>query len=158
MTKVVVVGLVLLVLAAGCRRDDAEVIVEDVELLPFENVGVGPNARLSDTTGVVLYTPEAWEAYRTRLHAAGPFKPVDFTQEMIVLVAVPVPSGGYGVEVEAIEKKEDVIEVHYVLYTPERGCITVEGPAVPYQAVKARRATGEARFIHRREPLPCTVG
>ncbi len=141
---------------AGCA-ERAEVIVEETELLPYESIGVGANARLSDTTEVLLYTPEAWDAYREKLQSVGPFRPVDFTQEMVVLVAVPVPSGGYSVEIGSVEKKADGIEVDYILYEPRNDCITVEGVAVPYQAVKARRAEGAVRFVRHTEPFPCTL-
>ncbi len=152
------IGLMLVVLTLGCQRGpEAEVVVEATEVLPFENVGVGASASLTDTTEVILYTPEAWENYRARLRSVGPFKPVDFSQEMVVLVAVPVPSGGYSVEVESVEKAGDEVVVHYVLYTPDRACIPVEGTAVPYQVVKARRAEGSPRFVRRTEPFPCTL-
>jgi hypothetical protein len=148
---------VVAVLAGGCRRGpEAEVVVEDTEFLPFENIGIGPNGTLTDTTEVVLRTEAEWDAYRSRLHSVGPFKKVDFSQEMVALIAVPSPSGGYGVEVESVEKKGDTITVSYVIFGPDRDCIPVEGRAVPYQAVKVRRAGGTVRFVHRTETLPCT--
>jgi len=152
-----VVLVMAVALLGGCRRGpEAEVVVEDTEFLPFENIGLGPNSTLPDTTEVVLRTEAEWDAYRSRLHSVGPFKKVDFTQEMVVLVAVPSPSGGYGVEVETVEQKGDTVMVSYVLYGPDKDCIPVEGRAVPYQAVKVRRAEGTVRFTHRTETLPCT--
>ncbi len=152
-----VVLVTAVALLGGCRRGpEAEVVVEDTEFLPFENIGLGPNSTLPDTTEVVLRTEAEWDAYRSRLHSVGPFKKVDFTQEMVALVAVPSPSGGYGVEVETVEKKGGVVTVSYVIYGPDKDCIPVEGRAVPYQAVKVRRAEGTVRFAHRTETLPCT--
>jgi len=146
----------LLPALTGCGPQ-AEVVVDDTEMLPFNNLGVGPTATLTDTTEVLLYTPEAWERYRSQLHSVGPFKPVDFTQEMVALVAVPEETGGYSVEVESVERADSVIVVSYVLLTPKRDCVTPMGRAVPYQAVAVRRAEGPVRFERRTASFPCTV-
>ncbi len=148
--------IVLLPALTGCGPK-AETVVDDAEILPFDNLGVGPTATLTDTTEVLLYTPEAWDDYRVRLHSVGPFKPVDFTQEMVALVAVPEETGGYSVEIETVEVADSVIVVSYVLFSPERDCVAPMGRAVPYQAVSVRRATGPVRFERRTDTYPCTV-
>jgi len=153
---IILIGLFILPALTGCVKK-AEVVIDDTEFLPFDNLGVGPTATLTDTTEILLYSPDEWDAYRSRLHSVGAFKPVDFTQEMVALIAVPEESGGYSVEVESVEQKDSVIVVSYVLLSPERDCVTPMGRAVPYQAVSVRRADGPVRFERRTATFPCTV-
>ncbi|ARA93414.1 hypothetical protein AWN76_009780 [Rhodothermaceae bacterium RA] len=150
--------LFLGVLALGC--EDPPPPPEDDpagEVLYFEPIGFGTRARLRDTTEVVIRDSTTWAAYRDSLTATGPFRPVDFSQAVVLLAAVPAPSGGHLVEFEAVELVGDTLVAQYVLSVPGADCITAMGLTTPFQAVLARRTEAPARFVRRTEAYSCEL-
>ena len=150
----------LLLAATGCLGDTAERETEVTlsEAFAFELVGRGQRTALDTTeaTEVAIRTAEAWTAYQDSLTPLQPFNPVDFSQEMVLLAAVPVPAGGYGVEVETVEKQNDSLLVHYRLSTPGYDCMTALGRAIPFQAVRVGRTDAPVRFVQEQETYRCT--
>ena len=144
-------------LLTGCA-DEPEVVIEETMLLYFEPIGMGQSASLADTvaTEVIVRDSLTWVAYQDSLRPLAAFKPVDFSQAMVVMVAREVESGGYSVEVEEVETANGEIQINYLLTVPSPDCITVMADASPFQAVLVRRAEGTPRFAHRTELYRCT--
>ncbi len=148
--------LVLSVILIGCGpapKDLTEITVS--EALAFESLGWGLRANL-DTTEVVIRTAEAWETYQATLHPLQPFSDVDFTQEMVLLAAVPVPTGGYTIAFEVVETANDTLTAQYLVSMPGIDCLTATGDAVVFQAVRLAKTEGAMRWEHTREAYRCT--
>ncbi len=148
--------LLLLILPAGCvdaPRDTPSVSV--AEALAFESVGRGQQAQL-DTTQIAIRDAAAWAAYQDSLRPLVPFGPVDFPREMVLLAAVPTPSGGYSIHFEAIEKTDEGLTAHYRLSIPADDCIPTMGTAVPFEAVRLAHVDAPVRFEHETEAYRCT--
>ncbi|HMB91382.1 MAG TPA: protease complex subunit PrcB family protein [Rhodothermales bacterium] len=149
-------SLFVVLLVAGCQLPgERETEVTLTEALAFEPIGRGQNASL-DTTMVAIREVTMWAVYQDSLRPAQPFAEVNFEQEMVVLVAVPVPSGGYSVMVETVERGEEGLTAHYTLSEPGYDCMTTMGLAVPFQAIRVAKTTDLLRFEQSTEAYRCT--
>ncbi|MFQ5571851.1 MAG: hypothetical protein ACE5G0_19405 [Rhodothermales bacterium] len=149
-------SLLPVVALIGCGpapEDQTEVTI--AEAFAFESLGWGQRATL-DTTEIAIRDTETWGTYQAALRPLMPFEEVDFMQEMVLLAAVPVPSGGYSVRFELVEKANDTLTVHYVLSEPAYDCLTTVGDAVVFQAVRLAQTDGAIRFERSYESYRCT--
>lgn len=141
----------------GCGPSGTVPDAEDemVESLYVEPLGLGFSAAIEDTTGLVFRTEEAWAEFRDRLQPRGPFKVSDFEQMMILVAAVPAPTGGYTVEFESVEIIGDEIVASYVVSAPGYDCVAISALTQPFQVVAVRKVEGNVRFVHRTETESC---
>ena len=151
--------VVVLLVLGGCDRTSGEGQVAEAEPEPmafyFESFERGQRAAFSDTTTLAIRDAETWAAYQDQLRPMEPFAPVDFTQSMILLAAVPTPAGGYFIEFESVEKVGEEIVASYLLTAPGRDCLVIPAPAMPYEVVLTRRDEAPVRFEHRTTTYPC---
>ncbi len=144
-----------LVLITGCG-EDSEILTEG-DYLFFERVGSGQSGSVSEVSEWVLRDSASWAEAQTRLRPLAPFEPVDFTQAVVVAIAIPTESGGYHVEVESVEELEDHVLVTYLFQKPALDCITLSALAVPFLVVEVRRFDDkEVRFERREQKYECT--
>jgi len=152
--------IVVLVLAITGCLEPAEVdtsTAAEPEVLYFETVGIGQSGRLADTTEVVLRSADEWHVMRDSLRSVEPFRPVDFSQTMLLLAALPQSSGGYRIQFESVEAVADQIVASYVVYAPAPDCLTLMALTLPYQVVAVRRAAGRVSFRRRIELESCSA-
>jgi len=149
-------ALLLTALLAGCLDvPEAGTEVSVTEALAFEPIGRGMQARL-DTTMIAIRDAATWTAYQDSLHPLQPFKAVDFEREMVLLVALPVPSGGYDVRFQIVEKTDIGLAAGYLLFTPGDDCRVTVGASVVFQAVRLARTDEVPHFTGDREAYRCT--
>ncbi len=149
-------SLLLTVLLAGCfggPQEDTEVSIG--EALAFEPIGRGQQARL-DTTERAIRDAATWAAYQDSLRPLRPFKEVNFDQEMVLLAALPVPTGGYSVRFEVIERTEEGVTIRYRLSIPADDCRATMGQGVVFQAVRLAHTAAPLLFIREEEAYRCT--
>ena len=147
--------LILAIMVAGCI-DDAEVVVDrESEPLPFERIARGQRALFRDTLEVRIEGSDRWNELKPSLNVAADAM-VDFDQEMVLLAAVPAPSGGYDVQIRSVEILAEEVVVHYALGVPADDCITTLGETVPFDAVTVRRTDLPVVFERVQEPIRCT--
>jgi hypothetical protein len=127
----------------------------DPEPVPFTVLGLGQSADL-DTTERVLRTAEAWQAVRDSLHPAAPFEAVDFSEHMLLMVANPVSSGGYGIVVETVARTDSSLTAHYLLTEPGDDCAAPPAQVVPFQVVQIPHSNLPVTFERRAAEYPCT--
>ena len=154
--SVLLSSLLLTALLAGCFGDaeeDTEVSI--VEALAFEPIGRGVQARI-DTTERAIRDAAAWAAVQDSLRPLRPFEEVNFDQEMILLAAVPVSTGGYSIRFEVVERTDEGVTVRYRLSVPGNDCRTTMGQGVAFQAVRMAHTEGPLHFIREEEPYRCT--
>jgi hypothetical protein len=130
--------------------------VPESDVLYFEPIARGQQATLQDSTEIAIRDAETWETYRRQLRTQGAISEVDFSQTFVLLVALPMPSGGYLVDFESVEELDGTIIASYLVTLPGDDCMTAMGRTVPFQAVMVRLADGELRFQRRVERVPCT--
>lgn len=148
----------LLLLLTGCGDPPPPPPEEPAsEVLYFEPIGFGMRAQFSDTTEVVIRDSTAWAAYQDSLTSTGTFQPVDFSQAIVLLAAVPAPTGGYTIEFDTVELVGDSLLAHYVVNVPGPDCITAMGLTTPFQVVLARRTDAPVRFVRRAEEYSCEL-
>ena len=155
--RVVLLGTLLLVaFLAGCLgtpQEDTEVSI--AEALAFEPLGRGRQARI-DTTEQVIRDAATWAVYQDSLRPLLPFKEVNFEQEMVLLAALPVTTGGYDLRFEIIERTEEGLTARYRLFTPGDDCRVTMGDGVAFQAVRLAQTDGPLHFEYEEETLHCT--
>lgn len=143
----------------GCGDSEAdEDAVAEAEVLYFEPIGYGRSGTLSDTTEIVLRTEEEWLSYRDSLNPVAPFADVDFTQSVVLLVALPQETSGHSIDFLSVEESDSNAVAHYVVSVPAEDCLTAIADAVPFQAVMVRRTDKPVQFTHELEEYRCTFG
>ena len=149
----------LLMVFAGCLQSEesSPATVDEPESLYFESVGIGQAGSLSDTTEVLIRSEEDWQVLRDSLRVVEPFREVDFSQTMLLLVALPQSSGGYRIQMESVDKSDEEILASYAVYAPGPDCLTIMAETLPYQVVAVRRAEGTVRFNRRVIRETCKV-
>lgn len=150
-------SLLLLLGLAACYEDGEVSIETDTEPLFFETIGMGQMAAFTDTTEIIIRDADHWAEVQAQLRPLRDFPAVDFEQMMVLLVAVPVNTGGYSVQFESVEYDDATITATYMLTIPDDDCITITALAVPFQAVQVRRVEGEAQFARETELFRCEM-
>lgn len=150
---------VLFGLIQGCGGSGGDEKSEpQTEMLYFEPIGYGQSGNLTDTTEIVIRTSEEWQTYRDSLNPIAPFKPVDFSQGVIFLAALPQTTSGHIIEFVTVEERDSVTIAEYVVNAPAEDCLTATAEAVPFQAVMVRRTDLPVRFERDTEEYRCTFG
>ncbi len=136
---------------------DDEALV--LETLYYEVLARGQTSSLADTTEVVIRSGAEWEEYRNKLDTPSPIRPVDFSQEMVVLIAIPAATGGYEIDLASIDRYDNgEILVSYVVEEPTRDCLNPDVRSTPFVAAIVRPAPGAVRFEHTTEQSRCRSG
>lgn len=152
--QVVVISLLLFM---GCGEDKPRVEEEGVEPVEFEVVGRGRNAQIQATTEVRISDPEEWQAYTDSLTALGELNEVDFEEQDVLLMAVPVPTGGYDLSVSTIERVDAHIRVEYIIDEPGEDCLTAQVMLTPFVAIAVEKRDEEIQYYRTRSTYSCGV-
>lgn len=95
----------------------------------------------------------AWEAAWQQLHnglAAEPLPAVDFTRDMVLLVAAGQRStGGTSVRVDSVTAGAGGALVRYTVTEPGAGCMSTQVMTAPVEVVRVPRVAGAVRFERR---------
>ncbi len=150
--------LLLIMLLAGCLgAPEQETEVSIAEAVAFEPLGRGRQALIDSTElTIAIRDAETWTAYQDSLRPLLPFKEVNFEQEMVLLAAMPVPTGGYDLRIEVVEQTDEGLAVRYRLFTPDEDCRVTMGEGVVFQAVRLAQTDGPLHFERDEETLHCT--
>ncbi len=149
-------SLMIIMLLAGClgtAEQDTEVSI--AEAVAFEPLGRGRQARI-DSTARAIRDAETWTTYQDSLRPLLPFKDVNFEQEMVLLAAQPVTTGGYDLRIEVVERTDEGLTIRYRLFTPGEDCRVTMGDGVVFQAVRLAQSDAALHFEREQETLHCT--
>ena len=145
-------------LIAGCASPPGEDETDEViTALVIENLGRGHSGSLSDTTEAVFRTPAEWMPVAERLSPLEPFPEFDTTQVMVLMAAIPTPSGGYQVQFESVEATEDELVATYELSVPGHDCLTITALSLAFQAVTIPRSDLPVRFVRDERYYSCST-
>lgn len=142
----------------GCAEPSDEVSIDiSTEPMPFDPLAAGWQADVPAALDTVLRTEDGWASMAARLRTQRESRDVDFTQYMVLMVAAPQASGGYGVEFESVERVGDVIEASYVLLEPGPDCVSPMGASVPFRAITVQQLPVPVQFVRRTETFSCEL-
>ena len=105
----------------------------------------------------VFRTPEDWLTVAESLVPLEPFPDFDTTQVMVLLAAVPVPSGGYQVQFESVEATDEELIATYELSVPGHDCMTITALSLAFQAVTVPRSDLPVRFVRDERYYSCST-
>ena len=154
MSVLSVAGLIVISFLTGCRPEGT-VLDQEIESFYFEPVGSGFAASVADTTELVFRDRESWTDFRQRLAPLRDFPDVDFEQMMVIVAAVPAPTGGYFLEFEGFERIDGQLTASYVVTQPGADCVAITALTQPFQAIAARRVDGPVAFTSRTATERC---
>ena len=129
------------------------------ELLPFASVGWGHHAPLDSNrmTMRVIASDSDWTMYQDSLQPLQPFQPVDLSTQMLILVASPVPTSGYGLRIQHVETYLDTTTVTYRLFTPAADCRVADLPGNAFDVIRLKHIDQPIRYVEEVEALRCTL-
>lgn len=148
--------LVLVLLAfVGCSSEPPAPPPPDPEPVSFTRLGQGQHADLADTTETIVRDAASWATLSASLRPMVPFDSVDFSTHVVLLAAVPVPSGGYNLGFEEVYRLGDEIVASYILMQPGEDCATAQALATPFQAIMLPTPNAPIRLERITEAYSC---
>ena len=98
------------------------------------------NSGIPDSLRIVIRDAKAWREVWERIHK--PFSPepplpkVDFSRELVVVVALGTrPTGGYGIIVDRAYQRDDRLEIIVRKQSPGQTCFTTQSITQPFDIV-----------------------
>lgn len=131
-------------------------------LLPFVTVDKGFTSGIRERRFVVMRTREEWEelwrVHRLSSHRERKIPPVDFDQEMIVVVfSGEKRTGGYGIEIIKIEEDRGKCQINVIFREtqPPPDAMVIQVLTQPYHIVKTKIVGFPVMFVSPQEsPQP----
>ncbi|MBA2671638.1 MAG: protease complex subunit PrcB family protein [Gemmatimonadetes bacterium] len=153
-------------LAQGCERvaepsapprDGAAMTSEQLQVTPVFSSNV---SGFSSPAEMVLRDEPALqkainEARHDVLMVETPIN-VDFSRQMVILVATGTRnSGGYGIRVDEVNRRDDGVVARYTVTRPGPECMTTQSITSPVEAVSVPRMEGPVTFDRREVVEDC---
>jgi len=145
-------------LLGGCGTESVSVEDPIPEPLHFAAIGYGQYGSLVDTLEIVIRDQETWAVWQDSLRPVEPFLSVDFSQAMVLLVALPQITSGYGVTFLSLDRMDSEIVAEYLVEIPAEDCLTAAALTAPFQAVLTPPTDLPIRFKRVEEEYRCTFG
>lgn len=121
--------------------------VMHADTIPFKTVDRGGQSGIEEPRQVVVRTAADWQKLWKEHAPERPAPTIDFTQSMVVAVFMGYrPTGGYAVEITAIDKQDSAVVVTYRERKPQPSDIVTQVITMPYHLVALNKASGEIRF------------
>jgi len=119
---------------------------------PLRELAKGNFSGFTDAKQEVIKTKADWEKTWAKLSARGSDRDklpqVDFTKEMVVLVAMGQKrTGGYSIEVTKVETFGDKLKIHIKRREPPPDAFTLQVITSPFHAVAARKNDLKPEFV-----------
>lgn len=145
-------------LLGGCTSESVSMEEPLPEPLHFAAIGYGQHGSLADTLEIVIRDEETWAVWQDSLRPMAPFLSVDFSQTIVLLVALPQITSGYAVTFLSLDRTDSEIVAEYLVEIPAEDCLTAAALTVPFQAVLAQPTDLPIRFKRLEEEYRCTFG
>jgi len=117
----------------------------------FSTVEQGSSSGIREPTRVVVRTSREWLVVWARhaqpIGAVVP-PPVDFSRDMVLGVFMGErQTGGYRIEITAVERTAEVVRVRYRTHEPEPAAILTQALTQPFHLVRVPRDDAFVSFI-----------
>ena len=124
----------------------------------LRKVAKGAVSGIRETRQEVIRDRTAWE--KLWAQHGGLTRPVeklpdiDFARQMVVVVTMGTQrSGGYGIEILAVEETNHVLRVSVQRTRPQKGAITTQALTAPFHMVAVSKSDLKAEFVEVAGPL-----
>ena len=144
------------IMLAGCGSPD-EVGGPSYEPVSYIVIGHGRNAHVEDVTEVRVQTEDQWRGYADLLVPLGELQDVDFETNDVLLIALPVSSGGYDLSVDDVAMSDEELVVRFLLEEPGENCLVAQVMLTPFIAVTVPAGDLPVRFEQRVRRYSCGV-
>ena len=118
------------------------------------------NSGLPDSARLVLRTPAEWTTLWNRIvanHSPKPPAPeIDFSKEMLIVAAMGTRStGGYSIEIDAVDRDSSSITVSVRTHSPGKTCGTTAALTAPVAIVRIPRSPLPVQFVEEHVITDC---
>lgn len=125
--------------------------------LPFETLLTEARSGLSEPRREVIRSDEAWQELWERVFTGvspTPTPPaVDFSREMLVVVALGERrSGGFGIAVQRVSPRGNGLEIEVLESCPAPGAMVSMGLTQPLEVIRLERQPQAPDFVEVRSP------
>ena len=128
-------------------------------IAPGDRLYSAASSGFEESAQRIVSDPAQWESDWRQLHgglAAGGAPPVDFTRDVVVLVAMGTRnSGGHAVRIDGVSPSGADLTVQVTLVSPGASCMTTQEITQPAEAVRVRKPSGRVRLVTRTETTAC---
>jgi PrcB C-terminal len=115
--------------------------------IPFATVARGHHSGVEDSREAVVRTESEWKALWKEHGAEQPAPAVDLATSIVVGVFLGTRStGGYAVEITAVERQGADVIVRYRETKPDPSMMVTQVLTSPFHIVSFERTTGEVKF------------
>ncbi len=161
------VAVVLTAVTAACSHPEATLspgtpgAPVPIVRLRAEPYSFAYNSGLDKTERIVVRDETSWQALWARINSGGspvpPVPVIDFSQEMLVVVALGARStGGYGIHVDGANESENAgVAVTVRSISPGPRCATTQAFTQPVDIARVPRRDGSVTFVERSEVHTC---
>ena len=128
--------------------------------VPVESLASLHNSGIEDSTRQVIRTSAEWAQAWERMHAPYGEKPalpsVDFARSVVVVAAMGMrSSGGFGIAIDSVERRDGGLVVHVTSTSPGRTCGTTGALTQPVAAARVDATDQQVRFVERAVVREC---
>jgi hypothetical protein len=118
---------------------------------PFETILFASHTGVTERRREVIRDEASWARLWAEIHAgftpAPPLPPVDFSQHMLIAVALGTrPSGGFGIKVRSVTSRGESLEVAVLESCPAPGTMVTLSLTEPVEVVRAPRLAQTPTF------------
>lgn len=97
-----------------------------------------------------------WERHISNVSAGSPAPPVDFQTHMVIAALdQEQPTGGYSLEIIAIEERGEVLDVRALRRAPGAGCVVTQALTQPFHFVRAEPSNVHPQLTIIEETVDC---
>lgn len=151
------VPILALTLLVGCGDGQTEAPLPPPEDIAFELIGYGRDSRLHDSIEIRISDAETWRTYADSLSPVGTLEDVDFGEQDILLVALPVTSGGYDLTFTQIQERGGELRIGYRIESPGEDCLVAQVMLTPFAAIAIQKTDAEPVFFSRIMDYRCSL-
>lgn len=150
----ILLGLTLAGLLSSCTTQPDTAIADPAINIAYENITRGNYSNISRARQLIIMDKHDWLSF-WRIHSGNQKlrRPrINFDRDMVIAVfAGQQPSDGYGLEVESVSKKDEIITVEFSFHVPPDNAAVSLTPTQPYIIIKIPRHDGQIKFNYRRD-------
>jgi hypothetical protein len=146
--------LALASLLAAC---EGEVIITEPDgSVSFQTLIRTQTSNISDSREQVIESASEWSVVWGEIGRGGPPPAVDFSRDMVALVAAgSQPNGCYAIEIRSIDLRSGLLRIDADLTVPGTSCVCPAQVVNPVHAVRLREIPRRADFDVRRVVQNC---
>lgn len=127
--------------------------------LSFEplDINLNQSSYLTEKEVHLITSENQWDEFLQKVRTPFPenIKKVDFTREMMVIVAKHYMGGGNSLKITKLEEKEGKLNIYVKEVLPGEGCRVTKATVINYHMIRAKKSTLAPNLVVETEIKDC---